>query len=197
MFKTSKTSFNNRTFFENYGAHLNQLTLQAKDTLREYSQGTNSDRLSIIGTQTLKRLRMFDPFYDRFDVADEVMGATVVPLIIAAAAAVCTLVAVWETGHMLAIKAGIARNDHKEHADNAVMFFLAGMALSALAVIVCVKSIFSLITRSLLTLDGKAKSSETRFNKEPHFARAVDVLGIMAIDKLDDAADGRDSPTFR
>ncbi len=189
MAKRSTTPFRNQSFFQNYGAHVNELAHQARNVRDEFGEATNVDRFKIIQTQTLKRLRMFDPFYDRFDVADEILGATILPLLIASAGLVSTSVAIWEAGHMLAIKAGIARNDGQAHGDRAVMFFLAGFALSLVSSVIFLKSAISLLSRTLATvIDGKANPVETRFNKTPYSSVFADELGSTVIDALLDGS---------
>lgn len=179
--------FRNLGFFQNYGYHVNELAHQTKRTWTQFGEANNLERLNIVKSQTLKRLNIFDPFYDRFDVADEVLGATVVPFIIGTAGVASTFASIWEAGHMLAIKAGIAKNDGQAHGDRAVMFFLAGIALSIFSFLIFLKSAVSLVTRTIATMiDGKANSTEARFNDKDYFSEVVGEIGEAFIDVVDE-----------
>jgi hypothetical protein len=169
-----------------------QLTADGEEIYRKFSYGSNSRRLSIIKDETLQRLRMLDGFYDRYDVADEVLGATVIPWAIGAAATGAFLYAVWEAGFMLAIKGGLVRNDHENHGDRAVMAFLASVALAALTVVIFAKSLISLVTRTLVTLtDGYSTPNQSRFMVEGPLDTAADF-----VENLFDKSDDNDAPVM-
>lgn len=163
----SKKPSKDKNSYENYVAHLNQIHAEAQDTYKKYVRISNKSRLSLLGKTIAARLRFFDAFHDRYDVADELFGATIVPFAFGLMGIVSSLLAAWEAGHMLAIKAGLARNDHKQHGDRSVMYFLAGLAASAFAFVAVVKSGLSLASRTGFTLlDGWKRPTKDRFNNE-------------------------------
>ena len=151
--------------FENYVDHLNFLYGDAKESYNTYKTTPYRKCLTFLGRTAAARFHMTSAFHDRYDVADELFGATVVPFAVALVGTAFTLLAVWEAGHMLAIKAGLARDDDKAHGDNAVMYFVAGLAISGFSFLVFLKSALSLITRTGFTLlDGWKKSDKDRFS---------------------------------
>lgn len=166
MSKSQKPS-SHKGSYQNYVEHLNFLygDARAKYTTYSSSSSSNAARFTLLGKQAAARFHMTEAFHDRYDVADELFGATIAPFAFGLVGTAATLISIWEAGHMLAIKAGLARDDHKPHGDRAVMFFVASLAVSAFAFIVFLKSAVSLVSRTGFTLlDGWKPSTTDRFS---------------------------------
>lgn len=189
----SKKPSNEKNSYENYVAHLNQISMEAYATYDRYTRISNPARLNLLGKTAAARIRFFDAFHDRYDVADELFGATIVPVALGLVGIASTLLAAWEAGHMLAIKAGLVRNDHEQHGDQAVMYFLAGVAASAFAFVTFFKSVVSLISRTGFTLlDGWKKPTKDRFhNKSVMSEVGTELLNVGG--QLYDVVSGADA----
>ena len=171
FFVNQKTPDPKKNFFENYSDHLDFLIMhfeQKFNKLRNFEDiGT---ALEYIGDEAIKRLKLFDQLRDGHDFFDEVVGATALPAlgIIASIASLGT--AIWESAQALAIKAGIARNDHEDHMDVAAGYLILSAASIILAIASFLKSAISIITRPIVTaLTGFAEQDEDRFHNEDTF----------------------------
>ncbi len=94
---------------------------------------------------------MFDAFYDRYDITDELLGATGRTVCDAAGASSALFGIIYESACWLGIKAGIMQNDDTNHADLALMYFLAAAALTVASIVMLAKSLISLATRTIVT----------------------------------------------
>lgn len=163
----SNTPFKDKNSYENYVAHLKQLYVEAETTIEKFPSSSNTERLSLFSKAAGARFRLFDAFHDRYDITDELFGATIVPVALGLFAMANTLLALWEAGYMLAIKAGMLRNDCEQHGDQAVLHFQASIAASAFVFVGFFKSVVSLVTRTGFTLlDGWKKPKEDRFYED-------------------------------
>lgn len=162
-----------KNFFQNYGEHLNYLEHQATKKMRGSPDNFNvfldSIALESIAQELLdaKHLMVFDALRDGYDYTDELMGASVIPVMAMGTALFNAGMSIWEGSQALAIRAGFTKNDHIDHGDKAVdNLLLAGLYL-AISVISLVKSLASLITRPIATaIHGWKPQDTNRFYSE-------------------------------
>jgi hypothetical protein len=147
----SRTPSAEKGTYQNYVSHLKHIYGEAVEVYDTYSSSSYLGRFTLLGKTTVDRFRVSKAFHDRYDIADEAFGATVVPFALGLLGTVTTLLAIWELVHLLAIKVGLVSDDHKSHADRAAMFLLAGVAVSLSSTIIFLKSTLSLLSRSILT----------------------------------------------
>ena len=146
-------------FFKN---HINHCDLVIQDIIKTTTNRVSGqDRPLEINDayklmfDVLKRSRGFTAFYDKYDITDEVLGTVggfSVMTVLAIAAAVKS---VFELGVMLAIKAGIGRNDGDNHGEKAILYFVATFGSIGFGILYSLKCFASLLTRTFCTLtDG-------------------------------------------
>ncbi len=151
--------------YQNYVSHLKHVYGEAKVVYNTYSSSSFGGRFTLLGKTAVDRFRVLNAYHDRYDIADEVSGATVIPFVLGILGTVTTLLTIWELGHLLAIKVRLVNDDHKSHGDRAAMFLLAGIAVSLSSTIIFMKSALSLVTRTLLTaINGWKEPTQERFS---------------------------------
>lgn len=152
----------NKNFFQNYGDHLNYL---AHDGKEKFDQFWASERkLRFLVNEVAARLNVFDALRDGYDYFDEVLGATVVPLLCNTASMGFAALALWEGAHALAITVGFVNRDNDNHAGKAMAYLLASVAAHVIAVASLIKSVISLVTRPLVTaIQGYKPQDKDRF----------------------------------
>lgn len=159
FFIGQKNPQSNKNFFQNYHDHLKHLADKAGE---EFS--TKENKMEDI---SLKRLNMFDPLIDGYDYFDEVLGATLVPIVGTAVAIGYLLLSIKELMHGFAIKMTWVENDHQDHSASAETFWGLGLFAGFVALASLLKSAISLISRPIITLARGWKSSEeTRFHND-------------------------------
>lgn len=78
----AKTANPQKNFFQNYLDHLAQLKKDGKTIHQTFFQApTMHSTGTLISQEILPRLNMFDSLHDKYDYADEYLGATVQPMI--------------------------------------------------------------------------------------------------------------------
>jgi hypothetical protein len=162
-----------KNFFQNYNDHLNSLErnfIKKIDTSKtgNYAEIFNSIKtkakyhpgqlLQFATQEILAPLYVFDKLRDGHDYFDEVSGATVVPLLSAAAFLGFTTRAIWEGIQKLAHSAKGKYYNGDEGLSNLV---LAGTALM-ISITSLIKSVISLVSRPLVTLLGGFQAQDTK-----------------------------------
>ncbi len=166
-------------FFQNYIHHTramdNKLSNEAKKVM------TKDDNGKTLINFLAGHVTWGDRLRDGYDLMDEVMGASAIPLAAKALAIAFALKAVWEGvqwAYHQATKEEFdeeCSNEHN-HGDKAVNdLFIAGSM-----VVICwtslFKSVISLVTRPILTASqGWAKQDSNRFQDKPNDASCIDV----------------------
>ena len=152
-------------FFKNYVNHLDFVTndVWIKLGLEENSP-TIKDTFPIM-KESLVRSNMFTAFYDRYDITDDILKATVVPMAMTVLAGMSAAKAILQAGYGMAIKAGLARNDGQHHGDKAASYFVAALALHALSYVYALKALLDIVTRTFCTIaDGFKAPERDRFS---------------------------------
>ncbi|CAM4470392.1 MAG: hypothetical protein LEGION0403_FIIPPAGN_00297 [Legionella sp.] len=174
-----------KNFFSNYIDHLHALILHG-GALWEEAKGlrTSVEQQNFIEKVFGDRNLILQPLRDGHDYMDEIMGATVLPTVALMTAAGALVTAVWEGAQALAIHWGLARNDHTDHARNALLFVLGAAAALTISVLSFIKSWISLVSRPIATIEqGFAKQDAPRFyneDKDPVVEAARDgVKGLV------------------
>ncbi|MCC5013649.1 MULTISPECIES: hypothetical protein [unclassified Legionella] len=165
---SQKTPDAKKNFLQNYSDHLDQLEIDAKKIWEKTkNKGSFEEAFNFIKDEATKRMNFLEGFRDRYDFADEVVGATAIPALGMVASVAALGYAIWEGAQALAIHAGFAKDDGKEHGENAAIGLMVSAASFVGAVASFLKSAVSLITRSVATaINGYGESKETRFHNE-------------------------------
>lgn len=152
-------------FFKNYANHL---SFVKNDMLVGLGLDGNSPTIKDIFTimkESLVRSNMFTAFYDRYDIMDDILKATVVPMAMTVLAGMSAAKAILEAGYGMAIKTGLARNDGQHHGDKAASYFVAALALYALSYVCALKALLDIVTRTFCTIaDGYKAPEHVRFS---------------------------------
>lgn len=185
---TSRVPNANLGFFENYQQHVNAL-------LNDYSNTnkvrTEEEHKNYLADKCSTYFKAFDPLYDEYDFADEVAGATIVPLTLSAVSIICLVAGIWESIHQVAIDLGIVENNIPDgvmdlmgdllkgrtdrlvnlangastHGENAFALILIALISAILAIVSFVKSAVSIITRPIVTALDECGPDEATFDR--------------------------------
>ncbi|WP_133128090.1 hypothetical protein [Legionella nagasakiensis] len=158
-----------KNFFQNYNDHLQYLQVDlAEKLLAKHPRGSH-DLLAALMDEilSLKHLTMFDGLRDGYDYFDEVMGASVVPLLGVGAMVGSVGLAIWEGIQALAIKMNLQENDYGQHGDKALTCLVVAGASLVLSAAIFLKSVIGLVTRPIVTaIQGWKPQDEERFYNE-------------------------------
>ncbi|AHE67580.1 hypothetical protein [Legionella oakridgensis] len=168
FFGNQKKPASEKSFMQNYGDHLKHVEHQANLTYYRFlSYQSYSKQFSLLGEQMRERIKIFQALYDGYDYADEILGATIVPILSVANTVVFTVAALWEGMQALSIRIGLARDDGDHHSRLAMSYLLGAGAFLLFSAVSLVKSAISLITRPLITMVHGFKPQDTeRFYNE-------------------------------
>lgn len=139
----------NNIFFQNYSAHLDYIQEETKTILNTInSKESLNEALAVLAEEIGKRLYVFEGLRDGHDYTDEILGATVLPILGMVTSIATLALAAWSGMKDLAMRACFMENDANYHASQ--MLLLSGMAF-IVAVSSFLKSVFSLFTRPIAT----------------------------------------------
>ncbi|WP_019216247.1 hypothetical protein [Legionella tunisiensis] len=162
-----KTPDANKNFFQNYSDHLDFLEEKFKKKGAKLMQMNMDEGLAFLSEQALERLKLFESLRDGHDYFDEVVGATTIPLMSLAVAAVATAAVIWEGVQDLAIHTGFMKAKDKVSIDKDLQtshYLIVAGAAFLFAVASFLKSAISLISRPVVTaIQGFDKQDEVRF----------------------------------
>lgn len=180
-----------KNFFQNYYDHLNALARQTAELCTKYKELKTERQIEEFMDKVISdRFLVLEPLRDGYDYMDEVLGATVLPVVALLGSVVAAVAAAWEGVHALAIHWGMADNDKVDHAANALNLCIASALALSLSVVSLLKSAISLISRPIATAEyGFAKQDTYRFyneDKEP----AVEFMREGVKDFVDSTASG-------
>ena len=155
----------NYSIFKNFNHHLHYITGKYVDQYSAFKTATDAEKEKIFNNEIESQLTMFKPLKDGYDYMDEMMGATVVPLLAGVAAVACLVAATCYGLSELAVRAGVVRGQKGDNGNKALdaLFYAAVSVL--IAVSSFLKSAVSLFTRPFVTLyEGWDKNQdEVRF----------------------------------
>ncbi|WP_367607394.1 hypothetical protein [Legionella sp. W05-934-2] len=160
-----------KNFFENYSDHLESLKFKFLDTLKQnVENGNDLSDVMFTGSALLldpKHLLILDALRDGHDYLDEVVGATVVPIVGALASLAAFGLGIYEGAQSLAIQSGLVKDDKKDHGNKAINYLAASGLALVVSVVSLIKSVLSLVTRPIITLMQGWKPQDTvRFYNE-------------------------------
>ncbi len=163
-------------FFQNYSEHLNALD---NKLFKEYNKIKTPDDFA---STILSHATVFEPLRDTHDYADDIFGATVLPILAAALSLAAIANTFYEGAQVLLMKAGLMTGDADEHSQLAINSFMVSATSLAVAVASLIKSVVSLFARPIATMVcGYKDQDEVRFKDdlsedESLFAKLAPVL---------------------
>lgn len=174
-FFATKTPNKKKNFFQNYYDHVSYLKVELEDLYKKLHKTDNAFKL--LFNEGLKRLSVFDALRDGHDYFDEVLGATVMPIMAAGASLALLGLAIWE----------FVQSNSKSDSAALSLLVAAGAALLFSAA-VFVKSAISLITRPIVTaIQGFKKPDGDRFyNEDDDLVKRTERVGNKVIDGVAD-----------
>lgn len=145
-----KTPSNRKTFFQNYYDHLQFIRRDffKDDKLKITRQNVEDVTKHILDA---KRISCFDGLRDKYDYCDEIMGATIVPILGAVIFLGGVINAIWEGLQLLATQCGFIPFDTRDHSENAIVSLMAAGSTLVIAAATFIKSLISVFTRPLVT----------------------------------------------
>ncbi len=153
-------------FFKNY---INHLVYVSVETLAKHDLTNNPPVIKDIYPLMKEKIaysNMLTAFYDRYDITDECLGAVAGSTVINLFSFGCVFKAAYEAGFMIAIQAGMVRNDEENHQKKVVEYFIAAIVLQLYSYLYAIKSGINLVTRTLATLiDGYKEPDQDRFKE--------------------------------
>lgn len=138
------------SFFENYQAHITMLTKKHEKLV---SSGDNERNKEALIAEIKAKFNCHTPLRDCYDLTDEVLGATLLPIACVALSAYLASLALKELLHTIAIKINLVNDDHNSrHGEEAKIKGLFALALALTSVASLIKCTLSLIIRPIATL---------------------------------------------